>query len=149
MLRSPNRHNSSIAASCIAGILMDGRGPGGIGAVLTRMGAWGGAAARGGAAGSCRDTPGPGGSHRRTASGPSPKQAVVAASAGRQLARRQRSDSESAPPLRLSRRLLVLAGEQGGWKLRRITTLLRRTRMVFARSQVRLDELAIELPGRM
>src|SRR5215831_13045244 len=149
MLRSPNRHNSSIAASCIAGIPMDGRGPVGIGAVMAPMPASAGAAATAGTAGSCRDTTVPRGSHRRTASGPSPEQAVVAASAGRQLARRQRSDSESAPPLRLSRRLLVLAGEQGGWKLRRITTLLRRTRMVFARSQVRLDELAIEVPGRM
>jgi hypothetical protein len=40
----------------------------------------------------------------------------------------------------LSRRLLVLAGEQRGRKLRRITTLLRRTRMVFARARVRLHD---------
>src|SRR5215472_17230864 len=54
--------------------------------------------------------------------------------------REQRGDGEWAPPLRLSRRLLVLAGEQRGRKLRRITTLLRRTRMVFARARVRLHD---------
>src|SRR5262249_57196939 len=59
----------------------------------------------------------------------------------------QRGDGEWAPPLRLSRRLLVLAGEQRGRKLRRIRTLLRRTRMVFARARDRLHDLSVEVPG--
>src|SRR5262245_59272309 len=68
--------------------------------------------------------------------------------AGHQLASQQRSDGGWLPPLRLSRRLLILAGEQRSRKLRRITTLMRRMWMVLARRSVRLHDLAIEVQGR-
>src|SRR5207245_2339295 len=144
-----NRRNSSTAASRSAGTPTDGRARLGIGAVMAPMPASAGAAPTAGTAGSCRDTTAPRGSHRHTASGPSPEQAAVPASAGHLPASEQRGDGEWAPPLRLSRRLLVLAGEQRRRKLRRITTLLRRMRMVFAGARVRLHDLAIEMPGRM
>src|SRR5262249_18721559 len=50
--------------------------------------------------------------------------------AGHQLASQQRSDGGWLPPLRLSRRLLILAGEQRSRKLRRITTLIPRLSIV-------------------
>src|SRR5262249_12438863 len=146
-LRAPNRRNSSLAASRTAGIPTVGRAPVGIGAVMAPMPASAGAAATAGTAGSCRDTTAPRGSHTRIASGRSLKRRPAV---GRPPASQRRSDGAWAPPLRLSRRLLlILAGEKRGRKLCRITTLVRRTRMVFAGAQVRFHDLAIEVPGRV
>src|SRR5262249_27536385 len=46
-------------------------------------------------------------------------------------------------------RFLVLAGEQRGWELCRITALVLRPRMVLPRAEVRLHEFAIEVPSRV
>src|SRR5258707_13235206 len=45
--------------------------------------------------------------------------------------------------------LLLLPGEQRGRKLGRISTLLRLTRMLRARTEIRFHNFAIEMPGRM
>src|SRR5262249_44619424 len=76
--------NSSPGASRTAGPPRGGRAPLGIGAVMAPMPASAGAAPTAGTAGSCRDTTAPRGSHRHTASGPSPEHAAVPASAGPQ-----------------------------------------------------------------
>src|SRR5262249_1410103 len=46
-------------------------------------------------------------------------------------------------------RLLLLSGEQRGWELGRISTLLRLTRMLRTRSEIRFHNPTIEMPGRM
>src|SRR5262249_1720214 len=46
-------------------------------------------------------------------------------------------------------RLFLLPGEQRGRELGRVSTLLRLTRMLRARSEIRFHNLAIEMPGRM
>src|SRR5262245_702194 len=51
--------------------------------------------------------------------------------------------------LQSSGRVPVLAGEKRGWKLRRIAAPGRRPWKVLARARIRLDHLAIKMPGRM